>query len=237
MVTILLFIDRLAPYIYAVSLLGILAALYVFFTAQREVARARKYIPREEASARAYKAGFFALGLLLVVAAVALIDTQLAPALAQLAQDEIPDSTPPASGTPLLSLTPTPTLPRSIIIINTVVPTPEILSTPASPPPACPNPGVQITSPGVGATLQGTVAVQGTADITNFWYYKLEFGIGENPSDWSFIGKGDNPVVDGSLLVWDTSPLPSGVYTLRLVVVDKTGNFPEPCPVTVNITH
>ncbi|MBI2845571.1 MAG: hypothetical protein HYX86_03385 [Chloroflexi bacterium] len=235
MVTLLLFIDRLAPYIYALSLLGILAALYVFLTAQREVARARKWIPREEASARAYKAGFFALGLLLVVAGVALIDTRLAPALAQFSQETIPDLTQPSSGTSL-NPTPTPTLPRTIIIINTTTPTPEIISTPIPPPPAtCPNPGVQVTSPGVGASLAGVVEVRGTAAIENFWYYKLEFGIGEGPGDWSWITAGYEPVVDGFLGNWDTSTLPPGAYTLRLVVVDNTGNFPQPCPVTVNI--
>lgn len=236
MVAILLSIDRLAPYIYIVCLLGILATLYVFFTAQRQVARAHKYIPREEASARAYRAGFAAMGLLLLVAAVALVDTRLAPALAQIPQNEVLDLTPPASGTQPISLTPTPALPRTIIVIGTITPTPESRPTPTPPPPACPNLAVHITSPGIGANLGGIVEVRGTAAINNFWYYKLEWGNGESPRDWYWITAAYEPVVEGGLGNWDTSLLPPGVYTLRLLVVDNTGNFPEPCGVTVNIT-
>jgi hypothetical protein len=33
----------------------------------------------------------------------------------------------------------------------------------------------------------------------------------------------------------DTAALGPGEWTLRLVVVDQTGNFPDPCAVTISV--
>lgn len=236
MVGLLLLIDRYAPLIYLLLFLGILVSLLVFFSAQREVARARKYVAREEASARAYRSGFLALGLLLALAAAAFVDTRLAPTLATLNQDEPSITTPPSETPPLFI--PTPTLPRTIVEVGTPAPT-AVTEPPGvtQPPPAfCAHPQAHITSPGDSATLQGIVEVKGTADITNFWYYKLEVASGDSPIAWRWIGAEYQPVTAGVLILWDTSIFPPGPYSLRLVVVDKTGNFPEPCQVVVNIS-
>jgi len=86
----------------------------------------------------------------------------------------------------------------------------------------------------VGAVLKGVVQIQGSACIDNFWYYKFEFK-SEGAKEWSFIKRFDKPVESGVLGTWDTSALPAGTYLFRLVVVDKTGNYPEPCEVKVVI--
>lgn len=99
-------------------------------------------------------------------------------------------------------------------------------------------PELCITHPYVNSKLDwwGTTFVKGTAAIDNFWYYKLEFGVGERPCDWSLINDLHyEPVVNGILGSWNTGALPEGVYTLRLVAVDNTGNYPEPCEVRVII--
>ena len=87
--------------------------------------------------------------------------------------------------------------------------------------------------------LKGVVQIRGTANIGNFQFYKLEFGVGDNPQAWSFIGDdvGREPVVDDVLLTWDTSKIPPGVYTLQLTVVDITGNYPPPCQVKVSVVR
>jgi len=65
---------------------------------------------------------------------------------------------------------------------------------------------------------------------------KLEFGAGEWPTQWSLIQELHYaPVVNGYLGDWKTGALAEGVYQLRLVVVDKTGNYPAPCQVRVII--
>ena len=89
----------------------------------------------------------------------------------------------------------------------------------------------------------GVTWIKGTADIDNFQFYKLEYGIGELPLDWSAIrgangspnsvwpGIGevyDRPIVNGILGTWNTGALPDGVYQLRLVAVDNRGQFRPP---------
>jgi len=88
----------------------------------------------------------------------------------------------------------------------------------------------------VNAVLKGAVEIRGSANIDSFSYYKFEFRSKGAPQ-WSFLQRFDEPVADGLLGVWDTSPLPAGACLFRLVVVDKTGNYPEPCEVEVTIEH
>jgi len=115
------------------------------------------------------------------------------------------------------------------VVYPIIVPTPQV---------AVCDPRVSILYPTVNAKLDcwGTTFIKGTASIDNFWFYKLEFGCGDWPTEWSVIGELHyEPVVRGILGYWNTGALPEGVYTLRLVVVDKTGNYPEPCEVRVII--
>ena len=87
---------------------------------------------------------------------------------------------------------------------------------------------VQITSPELGAELRGLVEIMGSASVPNFQFYKVEFGVGPNPSDWAVIGSlHDRPVINSLLEVWDTTRLPDGVYTLRVQGVRQDGNWEE----------
>jgi len=123
--------------------------------------------------------------------------------------------------------------------VPTAIPTaiPTATPTPTPQVAVCP-PGANITYPTVNAKLDGwgTTFIKGTAAIPNFWYYKLEFGWGEKPIEWHLIKELHyQPVVRGILGYWNTGALPEGVYILRLVVVDNTGNYPQPCQVRVII--
>lgn len=86
------------------------------------------------------------------------------------------------------------------------------------------------------SVLRGVVEVRGSAYIDNFDYYKFEYRH-SGATEWAFIESFKDTVADGVLGVWDTSSLPAGAYKFRLVVVDKTGNYPEPCEVPVTIEH
>ncbi|RIK36632.1 MAG: hypothetical protein DCC55_26705 [Chloroflexi bacterium] len=106
--------------------------------------------------------------------------------------------------------------------------------------PNCSDPRSVIVFPGVNQTLAGTVDIVGSATHENFQYYKLEYAIGADASpaaDYFWFGGGNSPVESGVLAPFDTQELPNGAYTVRLTVVDNTGNFPAPCSVTVQVEN
>ncbi len=231
------FLAKIAFWIYLACGVVMLFYLRTIFVAWRERGTALHTAEKEAATSRAYHS-MVAIGILIsVVGVVALIAT-LAPALEGLSGAELPESmlvTPPPSLSPL-PVTPTPTLERPTRSA-VVIPTPFLSPSPTQPPsvPACPNPKARITSPGMGARVEGRLEIWGTADIENFWYYKVEFAAGDSPWEWAYLGEGREPVSDGLLFVWDVSGLPVGSYTVRLTVVDRTGNYPQPCDLRVII--
>jgi hypothetical protein len=90
----------------------------------------------------------------------------------------------------------------------------------------------------VNQVVRGNFAVRGTAAGPDFDYYKIEVGPGANPADheWVVVGQLHKSSVSGGVLeTFNSSAYAPGTYTLRLVVVDVTGNFPEPCKVTVKV--
>ena len=82
-----------------------------------------------------------------------------------------------------------------------------------------------LTSPMPFSYVHGVVPVQGTARGDAFQYYRLQFGKGLNPEQWSQLG-GENSeqVVSGVLHQWDTTGL-AGLYTLQLLVVRADQRF------------
>jgi len=143
----------------------------------------------------------------------------------------------PDPRTPSPTPSPSPTR-RPTIDWKPTAAAPAVTATPQAPPASCPTAGVQITQPGQGAQVSGRVDIRGTANIGGFDFYKVELGLGENPARWTSISDvHHNPVNDGLLDVLDVSSLPAGTYSIRLVVVDITGNFPPPCEVRLVVTH
>ncbi len=149
------------------------------------------------------------------------------------------ESTPSLSPTPTRdprtpSATPSPTRTRRPTLPYYTPTPPQAQVTPLPPvaPGSCPTAGVQITQPRQAARVSGRVEIRGTASIDNFDYYKIEFGLGDSPNAWTSISDlHRTPVTDGPLDVLDTTGLPAGTYSIRLVVVDVTGNYPPPCEV------
>ena len=85
---------------------------------------------------------------------------------------------------------------------------------------------VQITSPGINQVVRGRVPIIGSASVDSFQFYKVEYGVGSDPSQWAVIGQlHDSPVINGQLEVWDTSGVPDGVYSLQLQAVKQDGNW------------
>jgi hypothetical protein len=86
----------------------------------------------------------------------------------------------------------------------------------------------QITSPTEGQTINGLVAVTGTADQVQFDRWELAYGPDPNPNDaWQPFASGDQPVINGIISTWNTGVIADGGYMLRLRAVRKDSNFSE----------
>lgn len=232
------------------GLLGLILLFYLrrAILARREAARSIFKLEKEQAQARYGRSVVMSALVLLIIAVVFGVSTFLLPALEQPPDLPTPTATsgplvePTLTFTPLpATRTPTPTATR-VLPTRPVRPTdtPAVVASPtlAVRPPNCPNPNARLTSPGVNQVVQGNVPIRGTANIPNFQYFKIEVGPGANPQDheWTVVGQlRHTPVDNGLLETFNSAAYPPGIYTLRLVVVDQTGNYPDPCRVTITI--
>ena len=239
MTIIVKLVAKYAMWLYAICAFGILIYLRAVFVAQRERAQAMFALEREAAASRGYRSAVMIVILLAVGGIIYYASSVLGPQV-----EAAPEPTP----TPTALLMPTPT-PSPGVPTETPSPTatrrpppprptsiPEVTPTPEVVAPNCPNPQARLTYPGMNAVLSGAVQIFGSANIPDFDYYKFEFRQAGSP-EWAWLPSHDTPVADGLLGVWDTTALPAGTYGFRLVVVDKTGNHPPPCEVTVTIVH
>ena len=238
------FIREYAAWVYGMCALVALWYLRVALMARRERRYAVFTLEREAALNRTYGAWTAAIGILVVMGVVYFLSTTVSTAVQPLV-DAVQTPTP----TPMLVRpTITPTLPLPEITPATSTPTlrPRPTSapvptqssgtpTPVVQAPRCSDARAVITSPGFNASVSGLTPILGTAVHGRFQYYKLEYGVGSNPSVWSYFDGGDKPVAAGRLGTLNSGALSPGVYSLRIVVVDQSGNFPPPCQTVVTI--
>ena len=87
------------------------------------------------------------------------------------------------------------------------------------------NEEVAIISPRPFSYVRDIVEIRGNARGGNFQRYKVEFGPGLNPTQWTQIGPEHYNQVDRNVLeYWDTRNLEEGLYTLRLTVFGNDGS-------------
>lgn len=92
---------------------------------------------------------------------------------------------------------------------------------------------VAIVSPQSYGYVGGIVPIQGNARGGDFNFYRVVFGQGLNPTEWTQIGPDHGHQVDYGLLEnWDTTGL-DGLYSLRLQVFGHTGEVRE---TTIQVT-
>jgi hypothetical protein len=222
--------------------LGLLALFFLrlMWIARNDRVRSIFTLERENATMRMTRSftGFMVvLGLMLGVYYLSLITPEIVPPSTETPPPtpilKLPDTPTPPPLLPTPTITPTP-LPASTpaaasSILDTPTPQPVVSAAPPQQPPNCPNPGSKIIQPGSGSQVAGVIQIVGAASIENFEYYKFEFRPAASNGDWNFINRYNNSVVEGVLGDWNTDTVSPGEYELRLVVVDNTGNFPEPC--------
>jgi penicillin-binding protein 1C len=82
-----------------------------------------------------------------------------------------------------------------------------------------------IFAPAEGETVSGLVTVYGTVMLPNLLSYELQYGETHNPGAFSapVAGPYGGAVESGPLAQWETTGLPEGPYTLRLLARDARG--------------
>ncbi|BAM00999.1 MULTISPECIES: hypothetical protein [Caldilinea] len=255
MVVVFQVIATYAPYIYLVCGLTALYQLYRLWQVREERRQAIFMLERERAVREL--SGIFSVALLLLVimgftyfasrtipqAIVAEPEPTLPP---QFALAITPTNTPlpvTPSPTPTETATPTPEPPTPEPGQQTIeqppTPTPEPApAAQAGSPPLCPDARSVISSPGNGATVSGVFTLIGTATHEQFSYYKVEFAPGANAQNgFTYLADGRGPVFNGALASINSRGFANGPWTFQLTVVDLTGNYPEPCRVTLYIEN
>ncbi len=87
-----------------------------------------------------------------------------------------------------------------------------------------PNPLAAIAAPQPGQTVRGQVNITGAAAPAGFAAYEVSFTYADNPTDtWFLIQRGETPLTEGVLAVWNTTAITDGLYDLRLRVFLTSG--------------
>lgn len=95
---------------------------------------------------------------------------------------------------------------------------------------------VAIISPASYSAVRGIITIVGNARLDNLDTYRLAFGQGLDPTQWTQIGNDHHNRVDnGALEQWDVSSL-AGLFTLKLTVVEKSGALRE-APIQVIVDN
>ena len=92
-----------------------------------------------------------------------------------------------------------------------------------------PDRGVAISA--ITTAKAGWWNITGTAEIPNLEYWKGE--ISADGKGWTMLYRSAQPVRDGLLIEFNTRTVPAGTYQVRLLAVDRTGNYPAPCVIQV----
>ncbi len=235
------FIKDYAAWIYGACALVALWYLRAAVLARQARRSAVFSLEREAALNRTYSTWSVAFALIVVMSIVYFLSTVVSPAVAPLIQDGEPAAAAtrpaPSPTSPTPEVTPTveaaaPTArpsPRPTLrLAPTAVPASPTPPPPAVQAPGCPYPSAAITSPGLGAEVSGMVPIMGSANRPDFKLYKLEYGAGANPTTWSYFADANHPVENGLLGTLNAGILARGVYSVRVIVIDKTGNYYDP---------
>lgn len=217
-------------WIYLILALGGLIYIRKFILAWQELRDAAFGLERESAQARLNQAA----SVLVLLIAMAITEVVLVSFIAPSMPGAIPILTPTLD----LLATPTTTLPASLPteVQENLAVTPTALSTADLEQSGC-QPGiVDIASPVDGSEIGGVVAITGTANITDFGFYKIEMKRLEE-SSWLTILAGNEPKVNDLLGSWNTSLLSPGNHQLALVVSDNQGQSLSPCIIQLRVTN
>lgn len=111
------------------------------------------------------------------------------------------------------------------------IPKGSVVATPA------PAAEVGISMPLEGQTVSGVITIRGSAAVSDFAYYLVEYGESFEPGAWGVLaGPINQEVRNGDLAQWDVNTLlRDGPHSLRVVAVNQQGLRSESAPVHVAV--
>jgi hypothetical protein len=77
---------------------------------------------------------------------------------------------------------------------------------------------VDIERPRNNDRVSGVVNISGKADAPDFIAYRVEYGVGDPPLEWTLLLRSETPQPGGGLAQLNTDDLPDGEYTIRVVL-------------------
>ncbi|MEM7125860.1 MAG: hypothetical protein AAF702_06015 [Chloroflexota bacterium] len=248
------YIAQYSPWIYAICGLVALYHIYKTWQVRSERRQALFSLEREKALRELFSILFVSILILFIMGITYFSSEILAPEIeSQSTIRPISTSTPIVIQSPPTPL-PTVQIPTETSIITatiaTPIPTPvevvieEAVPDTPTPVPApvvtsvCPDARAQLNAPPSGTTVSGLISFSGSAIHEQFQFYKLEYAPGANAQEgFVYLSGGNSPVTNGLLGQFESANLTNGNWTIRLVVVDTTGNFPPPCGITLNVQN
>jgi len=85
-------------------------------------------------------------------------------------------------------------------------------------------------------TIVGDSAIMTTADRADLQYWKIEFS-GDDRKTWTGISTGTTRQTTPMGPIWKSSNVPDGDYWIRSVMVNKAGNFGDPCEIKIIVKN
>jgi len=151
--------------------------------------------------------------------------------------DAVTIAPPPTAAPTARPASPTTVPPTAAPTARSVIPTrAPTRSAPAVPPAAaCPDARARITYPANGAAISGVTNFLGTANVPDQAYYKFEYKPASSPT-WQYLTQVDGKtVIEDKLMDFFTTTIAPGAYDFRLIVVDRSGNYPSPCEIRLTV--
>ena len=92
-----------------------------------------------------------------------------------------------------------------------------------------------VIAPTASEQVSGLVPILGRALSHDFSRYVVEWGRGNSPTSWVRFQSSGQQLTQGVLATWDTTTVPDGPYTIRVVLTDRQrGELRFLVPVTVS---
>jgi len=255
MITVVSFLDRLAPGLYI--LLGAAFMWNLWKTRRTGIQHRAMYFELEREVMRLRRVNAMTVLVLVALAGLTLLGVQrsilpflrqvqdiqaIQQEVAQVMDGAFATSTPRNPDEAALNIQPVGPLGGDDVplVVATPAPTPTPVGTMIPNPPdieGCTDPRATLTLPANGMRVFQPISIEGTAYTDNFSEWKIEINGATTLNQWSVTNGLDRPVLNTQAFAqFSPANYVAGMYQMRLMVFDFTGMVVASCKVNIYIT-